>query len=78
MEKVRRSKSPVARCGAPARIFALGCNELHLNGDATVVKRRNAHVEAIANFQRPDQVLAQVEVDPQVVEIDQRDQRHAG
>ena len=43
-----------------------------------VGQRRNAHAEAVADLQRLDQVLAQVEVDPQVAEIDQGHQRHAG
>ena len=63
--------------GAPARIFALGGDQLDLDGDAAVAERRNAHVEAVADFQRLDQILAQIEMDPHVAEIDQRDQRHA-
>src|SRR5262249_59168709 len=41
-------------------------------------ERWYTHVEAVADFQRLDQVLAQIEVNPQVAKIDQGDQRHAG
>src|SRR5262249_53450315 len=64
--------------GAPARIFAFGGDQPDLDGDAAVTQRRNSHVEAVADLQRLDQVLAQLEVDPHVVEIDQGHQRHAG
>src|SRR5262249_54211895 len=64
--------------GAPARIFAFGGDQPDLDGDAAVTSRRNSHAESVADLQRLDQVLAQVEVDPQVVEIDQGHQRHAG
>src|SRR4029077_15026607 len=50
--------------GAPARIFALGGNELDLDGDAAVAERRNAHVETIADLERLDQILPQIEVNP--------------
>src|SRR5262249_30684906 len=58
-------------CCAPARIFALGCDQLDLNGDAAVGERGNAHVETIAHLDGLDEVLPQVEMNPQVVEIDQ-------
>src|SRR6185436_19728993 len=64
--------------GAPACIFAFGGDQLDLDGDAPVGERRNAYVEAVADFQRLDQILAQIKVDPHVVEVDQRYQRHAG
>jgi len=35
--------------GAPARIFALGGDELNLDGDAAVAERRNADVEVVAD-----------------------------
>src|SRR6185312_13019131 len=63
--------------GAPACIFAFGSDEFHLDRYTAVGARWDAYVEAIADFQRLDQVLAQIEVDPHVVEIDQRHQRHA-
>src|SRR5262249_32784891 len=63
---------------APARIFALGGDQPDLDGDAAVAERGNPHAEAVADLQRLHQVLAQIEMDPQVVEIDQRHQRHAG
>src|SRR5262249_24326137 len=65
-------------CRAPARIFALGGDQLHLDSDAAVAERRNTDVEAVADLERLDQVLPEVEVDPQVVEIDQRHQRNPG
>src|SRR5271163_4315751 len=64
--------------GAPACIFALGGDELDLDGDTPVGERRDAHIEAVADFQRLDQIFAQIEMDPHVVEIDQGYQRHAG
>src|SRR5262249_46565676 len=62
----------------PACIFALGGNQLDLDGDAAVGERRDMYTEAVTDLQGLDQVLAQVEVDPQVAKIDQGDQRHAG
>src|SRR5262249_30358441 len=61
----------------PARIFALGGDQLDFNSDAAVAEGWNSNVEAVADFQRLDQILTQIEVDPHVVEIDQRHQRHA-
>src|SRR5262249_11892757 len=63
---------------APARIFAFGCDQLDLNGDATVGECGNADVEAVADLDGLDQVLTQIEVYPQVAEIDQRHQRYSG
>src|SRR6516162_1111769 len=64
--------------GAPARVFAFGGDQFDLNGDAAVGERRDAYVEAVADLQRFDEIFAQIEVDPHVVEIDQGYQRHAG
>src|SRR5215831_7617948 len=64
--------------GAPACIFAFGGDQFDLDGDATVGERRYAYVEAVADLQRFDEILAQIEVDPHVIEIDQGYQRHAG
>src|SRR5215831_8975280 len=61
----------------PARILALGGDERDLGGNATIAERGNAHPDAITDLQRLHQVLAQVEVDPQVVEINQSHQRYA-
>src|SRR5262249_29393095 len=44
--------------GAPARIFALGGDQLDLDGDAAVRKRRYPHAEAVTDLQVLDQVLA--------------------
>src|SRR5262245_45031287 len=52
--------------GAPACVLALGRNELDLDGDAAVAERGNAHVEPLAELQRLYQVLAQIEVDPEI------------
>src|SRR5262245_13484228 len=64
--------------GAPARILAFGGDPPDLDGNAAVAERRNAHAETVAELERLDQVLAQMEVDPHVGEIDQGHQRHAG
>src|SRR5215472_13657205 len=64
--------------GAPARVFAFGGDEFDLDGDAAVGQCRDAYVEAVADLQRFDEILAQIEVDPHVIEIDQSYQRHAG
>src|SRR5262249_47768201 len=61
-----------------ARVFALGGDQPDLDGDAAVAERRNAHAETVAELERLDQVLSQIEMDPHVVEIDQGHQRHAG
>src|SRR5262245_62389022 len=61
--------------GAPARILALGSDELDLGSNAAIAKRRNAHADAIADLQGLYQILAQVEVDPHVIEINQSHQR---
>jgi hypothetical protein len=42
------------------------------------LERGNSHVEAVADLEILDQVLAQIEVDPQVVEIDQASPADAG
>src|SRR5262249_51359669 len=57
--------------GAPARIFAFGGDQPDLDGDAAIAERRNAHAETVAELERLDQVLSQIETDPHVVEIDQ-------
>src|SRR5262249_18071218 len=62
----------------PACIFALGGDQLNLNGDAAVAQRRCTHPETVTDLQALDQVLAQIEVDPLVAKIDQGDQGHAG
>src|SRR5258708_8528056 len=59
--------------GAPTRIFSLGGDQLDLDCDAAVTECRNADVEAVANLERLYQVLAQVQVDPEVAKIDQFD-----
>src|SRR5262249_40919027 len=64
--------------GAPACIFAFGGDQFDLDGDAAVGERRDAYVEAVADLQRFDEIFAQIEVDPHVIEIDQGYQRHAG
>src|SRR5580704_16709303 len=63
--------------GTPARIFALGGDQPDLDGDAAAAEGGNAHAETVADLQRLDQILTQIEVDPHVVEIDQRHQRYA-
>src|SRR5215475_543119 len=39
--------------GAPARIFALGGDQLDLDGDAAVGERRDAYLETVAHLQHP-------------------------
>ena len=75
---MRRSKSPVARVARQLAYSPLVAISLTSTVMRRSRERRNAHVEAVADLQRLDQILAQVEVDPEVVEIDQRHQRHAG
>jgi hypothetical protein len=50
--------------GAPARILAFGGDQPDLDDDATITQRRYPHAEAVADFERLDQVLAQVEAAP--------------
>src|SRR6202020_287978 len=68
---------PCSARGTPARIFALGCNESDFDCDAAVTEGRKTNVESIADFQRFHQILAKIEVNPDVGQIDQRDERHA-
>src|SRR5262245_25851250 len=48
----------------PACIFALGGDQLDLDRDAAIGERRYADAKAVTDLQGPDQVFAQVEVDP--------------
>jgi asparagine N-glycosylation enzyme membrane subunit Stt3 len=62
------------------RLYVYG-GQAALPNDSTYVityaERRNADIEAVADLEAFDEVLAQIEVDPEIVEVDQRDQRHA-
>src|SRR5262245_11651797 len=46
--------------GTPARVFALGGNQLDLDGDFPIAERGNADAKAVADLQRLDEVLAQI------------------
>src|SRR5262249_34391757 len=50
----------------PACIFALGGDQLDLDGDAAIGERRYTHIEAVTDLQGLDQVLSKIEVNPQV------------
>src|SRR6202035_1884532 len=63
--------------GSPARIFALGCNQLDLDRDAAVGEGRNTDVETVADLQSLDEILAKIEMNTDVGQIDQGDERHA-
>src|SRR5262249_25467744 len=63
--------------GPPARIFTLGCNQLDLDCDTAVIESRNTDIEPVADLQALDEILAKIEVDPDVVQIDQGHERHA-
>jgi hypothetical protein len=53
------------------------CNKLDLDRDAAVSEGRNADIESIADLQALDEILAKIEVDPDVGQIDQGNERHA-
>src|SRR5262249_18696735 len=59
--------------GTPARVFALGGNQLNLDSDTPIAKRRYTHTEAVADLQLLDEIFAKVEVDPKVAQVDQSD-----
>src|SRR5262249_4261819 len=63
-----RAQVKVSDCtgASPACIFALCRDLLDLYEDAPVAERRNANSEPIADLELLDQILAQIEVDPQV------------
>jgi hypothetical protein len=63
---------------APAGILATRGDLAYLDGDGLVAQGRRAHVEAVANLEVLHEVFAQVEAQPDVAEIDQRQQRYAG
>ena len=63
---------------APARIFAARRDDADLGLDLPVAKRRHAHRKPVADLEALDEILAQVEAQPDVVKIDEREQRHAG
>src|SRR5690348_5523913 len=54
-----RAQVEIAGCagGAPARIFALGGNQPDFDRDAAVGECRDADIEAVADLQRPDEIL---------------------
>ena len=64
---------------APAGVFALGADHAHLQRDDAIVQAP-APARSIldAHLEVAQQVLAQIELHPHVVQIDQRDQRDAG
>src|ERR1700722_3138816 len=75
----KRPQVEIARStrGPPARIFTLGRNKLDLDRDTALIERRNPDIESVADLQVLDEVLAKIEVDPDVGQIDQGNQRHA-
>ena len=64
--------------GAPSRIFALGGDHLDLRRDHPVAERGHPHLEAVSELQALGEILAQIEAQPHIVQIDERQQRHAG
>src|ERR1700722_6996103 len=63
---------------APTRIFATRLDKLDLRLDFLVAERGCAHFEPVADLQPLDQILAQIEPKPDVVEVVEREKRHAG
>ena len=43
-----------------------------------IAERRHPDLEAVADLEALDEILAQVEAQPDIAEVDQREQRHAG
>src|SRR5262249_30803717 len=62
---------------APTRILTLRRDELDLGHDLPVAKSGKSNLDAIAELQGLDEVLAQIEPQPNVVHIDQGDERDA-
>src|SRR6267378_2219958 len=75
----KRPQVEIARStrGPPARIFALGCNKLDLDRDTAVIKGRNTDIKSIADLQTLDEILAKIEMNPDVGQIDQGNERYA-
>src|ERR1700722_5675006 len=63
---------------APTRIFATRLDKLDLRLDFLVAERGRSHFEPVADLQPLDQILAQIEPKPDVVEVVEREKRHAG
>src|SRR3954465_5673452 len=70
-------ESPGGARGPPARIFALGRDELDLNRDGAVPECRNADIEAIADLEAFHEILAKIEMHPEIGQIDQGNERDA-
>src|ERR1700722_16862848 len=64
--------------GPPTRIFALGRNELDLDRDRAFSESRNTDIKSIADLQVLHEILAKIEMNPDVGQIDQGNQRYAG
>src|SRR5271156_1723946 len=62
---------------APTRIFATRLDKLDLRLDFLVAERGRAHFEPVANLEPLDQILAEIEPKPDVVEVVKRKKRHA-
>src|SRR3984957_8807102 len=63
---------------APTRIFATRLDKLDLRLDFLVAEGWRAHFEPVADLQPFDQILAQIEPKPDVVEVVEREKRHTG
>src|SRR3984957_9402098 len=63
---------------APTRIFATRLDKLDLRLDFLVPECGRAHLESVADLEPLDQILAEIEPQPDVVEVVQREKRHAG
>src|SRR5215471_12609769 len=57
--------------------IACGGDEPDLDRDLAIIESWNTHVEAVADLERPYQVLPQIEVDPHVVQVNESYQWHA-
>src|SRR5712672_1771440 len=75
----KRPQVEIARSarGPPARIFALGCNKFEFDRDTAVSESRNADIKSIADLQALDEILAKIEMNPDVGQIDQGNQLYA-
>src|ERR1700742_2609714 len=63
--------------GAPTRIFAFGRDQLDFHRDHPVTQRGNMDIELVAYLQTLDQILTQIEVDPDILQVDQGHERYA-
>ena len=62
----------------PGRVLPLDVDHRDAHGNDFRAHRRHDHLERVAHPQATEQILAQIEREPEIVHVDQREQRRAG